>query len=72
MKWKVEIQIHWIECISVDTLACRNEWKYAICMPSCEASVVISVTNGNDLQLSSKYLLYILEEMSTKSVTNIP
>ena len=27
MKWKVEIQIHWIECISVDTLACRNEWN---------------------------------------------
>ena len=27
MKWKVEIQIHSIECISVDTLACRNEWN---------------------------------------------
>ena len=27
MKWKVEIQIHWIGCISVDTLACRNEWN---------------------------------------------
>ena len=26
-KWKVEIQIHWIECISVDTLAYRNEWN---------------------------------------------
>ena len=46
--------------------------KYAICMPSCEASVAISVTNENDLQLSSKYLLYILEEMSTESVANIP
>ena len=41
-------------------------------MPSCEASVAISVTNENDLQLSSKYLLYILEEMSTESVANIP
>ena len=46
--------------------------EYAIRMPSCEASVAILVTNVNDLQLSSKYLLYILEEMSTESVTNIP
>ena len=34
--------------------------------------VAISITNENDLQLSSKYLLYILEEMSTESVANIP
>ena len=27
IKWKVETQIHWIEFISVDTLACRNEWN---------------------------------------------
>ena len=46
--------------------------KYAICLSSCEASVAISVTNGNDLQLSSKYLRYILEEMITESVVNIP
>ena len=26
MKWKVDLQIHWIECVSVDTIACRNEW----------------------------------------------
>ena len=46
--------------------------KYVICMPSCEASLAISVTDGNDLQLSSKYLLYILEEIITESVANIP
>ena len=33
MKWKVEIQIHWIECISVDTLACRNEWNMRFVCP---------------------------------------
>ena len=33
MKWKVEIQIHWIECISVDTLACRNEWNMRYVCP---------------------------------------
>ena len=46
--------------------------KYAICMPPCEALEAISVTNGNDLKLSSKYLLYVLEEMITESVANIP
>ena len=33
MKWKVEIQIHWIECISVDTLACKNEWNMRYVCP---------------------------------------
>ena len=33
MKWKVEIQIHWIECISVDTLACRNKWNMRFVCP---------------------------------------
>ena len=33
MKWKVEIQIHWIECISVHTLACRNEWNMRYVCP---------------------------------------
>ena len=33
MKWKVEIQIHWIECISVDTLGCRNEWNMRYVCP---------------------------------------
>ena len=33
MKWKVEIQIHWIECISVDTLACRNKWNMRYVCP---------------------------------------
>ena len=69
MKWTVEIQIHWIECILFDTLACRNEWNMHA---PYQASEAISVTNENDLQLSSKYLLYILEEMSTESVANIP
>ena len=49
----------------------QKRMKYARCIPTCEASVAISVTNKNDLQLSSKYLLYILEEMSTESVSNI-
>ena len=33
MKWKVEIQIHWIELISVDTLACTNEWNMRYVCP---------------------------------------
>ena len=33
MKWNVEIQIHWIECISVDTLTCRNEWNMRYACP---------------------------------------
>ena len=33
MKWKDEIQIHWIECISVDTLVCRNEWNVRYVCP---------------------------------------
>ena len=33
MKWKVEIQIHWIECVSVDTIACRNEWNMQYVCP---------------------------------------
>ena len=33
IKWKFEIQIHWIECISVDTLARRNEWNMRYVCP---------------------------------------
>ena len=33
MKWNVEIQIHWIECISVGTLAWRNEWNMRYVCP---------------------------------------
>ena len=33
MKWKIEVQIHWIECISVDTLACRNDWNMGYVCP---------------------------------------
>ena len=33
MKWKVEIQIHWIECISIDTLTCRNKWNMRYVCP---------------------------------------
>ena len=33
MKWKVQIEIHWIEYISVDTLACRNEWNMRYVCP---------------------------------------
>ena len=33
LKWKVEIEIHWIECISVDTLACRKEWNMRYVYP---------------------------------------
>ena len=50
----------------------QKRMKYAICMSSCEARVAISVTNENDLQLSSKYLFYILETMSTESVAILP
>ena len=33
VKWKVEIQINRIEYISVDTLACRNEWNMRCACP---------------------------------------
>ena len=33
MKRKVEIRIHWIECISFDTLAYRNEWNMRYVCP---------------------------------------
>ena len=33
MKWKVQIQIYWVECVSVDTIACRNEWNMRYVCP---------------------------------------
>ena len=74
MKWKVEIQIHWIECISVDTLVCKNEWNKRYVCPLVKHLWRFQSLTGfaNDLLLSSKYLLYILEEMITESVANIP
>ena len=57
--WNID-SLDWVHFIWYPSV--QKRIKYAICMPSCEASVAISVTNENDLQLSSKYLLYILEK----------
>ena len=68
MKWKVEIQIHWIECVSVDTIACRNEWNMWYVCPLVKHQWRFQSLTRTICSL----VLNILEAMSTESVANIP